>query len=78
MRSNAPDKPPPFDSAKPQTKESDRHRVRSYGRDKDNSGRPSRSQSRGRNGRNPSREEVDYSVRRGQCPKYPNQDYRPG
>ena len=73
-----PDKPPPFGSAKPQTKEPDRHRGRSYDRDKDNSGRPSRSESRGRNGRNPSKEEVDHSVWRGQCPKYPNQDYRPG
>ena len=52
------DKPLPFVSAKSLTKESDQHRGRSYYRDKDNSERPSKSNSRERNGRHPSREEV--------------------
>ena len=59
-----PDKPLPFGSAKPQTKEPDKHRGRSFDRDKNNSGKPSKSESRGRIGRNPSIEEVDYSVLR--------------
>ena len=71
-----PDKLSPFGSAKPLTKEPDRHRGRSYNRDKVNCGRPSGSESRVCNGRNPSREEVDYSAWWGQCPKYPNQSYR--
>ena len=72
-----PDNSPHLGSAKPLTKEPDRRRERSYDRDKDNSGRPSRSETRGRTGRKPSREEVDYSVWRGKCPKYPIQDNRP-
>ena len=57
-----PSPPPRFGSEKPLINEPDRHRGRPYDRVKDNFARPSRSESRGRNGRYTSRGEVDHYV----------------
>ena len=59
-------------SSKPLTQEPDRQKGRSYDRDEDNSAIPSRSESRGRNGRHPSGEEVYHSTNVwGSSPKIP-------
>ena len=47
--SSPPEKAPHFGSTEQQTKEPDRHRGRSYHRGHDNTERPSKSESRGRN-----------------------------